>query len=372
MKKLFALFLCAIMALSVACATAETAPEETGKLVLYSPLTTSMIENMLAMFEADTGIKTECLAMGTGDALKRIAAESENPQCDILWSGTIGTVKNSSHYFQDYTCANEDAFYEQYRNVEGNLTRFDCVPSVIMINTDLIGDIEINGYADLLNPELKGKIVFADPQASSSSFEHLVNMLYAMGTDGQPNGWDYVREFCKQLPNGCVNSSSAVYKGVADGEYAVGLTFEQGAATFIGHSNLFHATLSKKDGRTELCFPSGYRLPMTTLSDECADGQKVVVGIRPEEFSVSSEGLTCDVLNRTFLGRYSNYFLHFADGMCVPDQPSIEFSQDLGHTQTLYQPGDHLTLRPNPDKINVFTADMEKSLLKDVIRYEQA
>lgn len=143
-------------------------------------------------------------------------------------------------------------------------------------------------------------------------------------------------------------------------------------ATFIGHSNLFHATLSKKDGRTELCFPSGYRLPMTTLSDECTDGQEVVVGIRPEEFSVSSEGLACDVLNRTFLGRYSNYFLHFADGMCVPDQPSIEFSQDLGHTQTLYQPGDHLTLRPNPDKINVFTADMEKSLLKDVIRYEQA
>ncbi len=44
-------------------------PRGTGKLVLYSPLTTSMIENMLAMFEADTGIKTECLAMGTGDAL---------------------------------------------------------------------------------------------------------------------------------------------------------------------------------------------------------------------------------------------------------------------------------------------------------------
>ena len=143
-------------------------------------------------------------------------------------------------------------------------------------------------------------------------------------------------------------------------------------ATFIGHSNLFYATLSKKGGQTELCFPCGYRLPMTTLSDECADGQQVVVGVRPEEFSVASEGLACKVLNRTFLGRYSNYFLSFAEGMCVPDQASIEFSQDLGHTQTLYQPGDSLTLRPNPDKINVFTADMEKSLLKDVIRYEQA
>lgn len=66
MKKLFALFLCAIMALSVACATAETAPEETGKLVLYSPLTTSMIENMLASLRPIPAIKTECLAMGHG------------------------------------------------------------------------------------------------------------------------------------------------------------------------------------------------------------------------------------------------------------------------------------------------------------------
>lgn len=240
MKKLISVFLCLLMALAIVpfAAADEAEPEATGKLVLYSPLTTSMIENMLAMFEADTGIQTECLAMGTGDALKRIIAESENPQCDILWSGTIGTVASNGEYFQDYTCANEDAFYEQYRNTEGNLTRFDCVPSVIMINTDLIGDIEINGYADLLNPELKGKIVFANPQASSSSFEHLVNMLYAMGTDGQPNGWDFVKALCKQLPNGCVNSSSAVYKGVADGEYAVGLTFEQGAATYVSQGNI--------------------------------------------------------------------------------------------------------------------------------------
>jgi iron(III) transport system substrate-binding protein len=221
-KKWFCVVLCLILVpLFAAMAIAEEAvPKPTGKLVLYSPLTTSMIENMLSMFETDTGIKTECLAMGTGDALKRIVAESENPQCDILWSGTIGTVANSGKYFQDYLSVNEDAFYPEYRNVEGNRTRFDCVPSVIMINTDLIGDIEVKGYADLLNPALKGKIVFANPQASSSSFEHLVNMLYAMGTDGQPNGWDYVKEFCKQLPNGCVNSSSAVYKGVADGEYA--------------------------------------------------------------------------------------------------------------------------------------------------------
>ena len=143
-------------------------------------------------------------------------------------------------------------------------------------------------------------------------------------------------------------------------------------ATFIGHSNLFYATLSKKNGKTEIVFRDGCRLEMNNLIDDCKDGQEVIVGVRPEEFYVSDKGLSCKVENTTFLGRYSNYFLKFADGICVPDQPSLEFSQDLGHTQELYRMGDTLKLVPDAQKINVFTADMEHSLIKDVICYEEA
>ena len=143
-------------------------------------------------------------------------------------------------------------------------------------------------------------------------------------------------------------------------------------ATFIGHSNLFYATLSKKNGKTEIVFRDGCRLEMNNLIDDCKNGQEVIVGVRPEEFYVSDKGLSCKVENTTFLGRYSNYFLKFADGICVPDQPSLEFSQDLGHTQELYRMGDTLKLMPDAQKINVFTADMEHSLIKDVICYEEA
>ncbi|MDO5733026.1 MAG: ABC transporter substrate-binding protein [Eubacteriales bacterium] len=217
---------------------AEEAQAEDAKtsnqLIIYSPLTQSMIDSMTTAFEQETGIKVECLAMGTGDALKRIETEAANPQADILWSGTIGTVKNKSEFFADYTCVNEDAFYDEYKNSEGNLTRFDTIPSVIMVNTDLIGDIKVEGYEDLLNPELKGKIAFADPAASSSSFEHLVNILYAMGNGKADDGWDYMEKFAAQLDGKLLGGSSAVYKGVADGEYTVGLTFEQGAAQYVG------------------------------------------------------------------------------------------------------------------------------------------
>ena len=142
-------------------------------------------------------------------------------------------------------------------------------------------------------------------------------------------------------------------------------------ATFIGHSNLFYGTVERREGYSGVRFANGYSLGMGNLTDDARDGQEVAVGIRPEEFTVSDAGLPCAVTHRTFLGRYSNYFLQFDEGLCIPDQPSLEFSQDLGHAAHLYEAGDRLALAPNPDKINVFTRDMTKSLIRDVIQYEE-
>ena len=43
----------------------------------------------------------------------------------------------------------------------------------LVVNPELRDElgIEINGYEDLLNPELKGKIIVAAPDASSSGWE---------------------------------------------------------------------------------------------------------------------------------------------------------------------------------------------------------
>ena len=46
---------------------------------------------------------------------------------------------------------------------------------------------------------------------------------------------------------------------------------------------------------------------------------------------MSWDGMECEIISRTFLGKYTNYFLRFADGVVLEDQPSIEYSQDLGH-----------------------------------------
>lgn len=214
----------------VASAHAQVASK---KLVVYCPHPLVFIEPIVKKFEATTGIQTEVVAAGTGELLKRIEAESSNPLGDVMWGGSKSTLEPSKKFFEVYHTPEEAAFFDEVKIADGKLTSFTQIPSVIMVNTKLIGNIKIEGYQDLLNPALKGKIAHADPSKSSSSFEHLINMLYAMGKGDPDKGWAYVTAFAKNLDGKLLSGSSAVYKGVADGEYTVGLTFEEGAATYV-------------------------------------------------------------------------------------------------------------------------------------------
>lgn len=136
---------------------------------------------------------------------------------------------------------------------------------------------------------------------------------------------------------------------------------------FIGHSNSFHGTLQKGDDGMYAVFQNGYKVLMKNLTDECQDGQKVIISVRPEEFTLSNEGIDACVKTRTFLGKYVNYDMSFEESGVTT---IIEFSQDVGQAEKIMQEGDRVKLKPNALKINIFTEDGERSLIKDVKRYE--
>ena len=220
------------LSLCLGCSSEKSA--SSNSLVIYCPHPLDFINPLVDDFKAkNPDINVDVIAAGTGELLKRVESEKDNPLGDILWGGSLNTIRLKIDLFENYTSTNEVNIAEFYKNVEGPITRFTTIPSVLMVNTNLSKNIKIEGYADLLNPALKGKIACADPSASSSSFEHLVNMLYAMGNGNPEKGWDYVKKLCANLDGKLLSGSSAVYKGVADGEYTVGLTFEEGGANYV-------------------------------------------------------------------------------------------------------------------------------------------
>ena len=204
------------------------------KLVIYSPHALDFVEPLIRDFESkNQNIKVELIAAGTGELIKRVETEQNSPLGDILLGANLNLIKNKLYLFENYTSTNENNLYDEYRNIEGSITRFTTIPSVLIVNTNLAKDIKIEGYKDLLNTDLKGKIAYTDPSLSSSSFKHLINMLYAMGDGNPKNGWSYVEKLCDNLDGKLLSGSSAVYKGVADSEYTVGLTFENAAANYV-------------------------------------------------------------------------------------------------------------------------------------------
>ncbi len=204
-----------------------------GELVVYSPNSEGLINATIPLFEEKYGITVEVIQAGTGELVKRIESEKNDPYADVLFGGSWSQMYDNEDLWEPYVSANNDSVVDAYKNECGFITSNVLDGSVLIVNTDLIGDIEINGYEDLLNPELKGKIATADPANSSSAFAHLTNILLAMGGYEDEAAWEFVEKLFENVDGKILESSSGVYKGVADGEYVVGLSYEDPCAQLV-------------------------------------------------------------------------------------------------------------------------------------------
>lgn len=202
-------------------------------LTVYSPHPADPLNAGVKAFQDKTGITVEVVAAGTGELLKRIEAESSNPLCDVLWGGGAESLAAYSQYFEAYTSSEDSVIAANNKDANGMWTGESPLPMVIMYNKKLVSEADVpTGWADLLDSKWKGKIAYADPAKSGSSFTILATMVTAFGKD-DGKGWEFVREFVANLDGKVLGSSSGVYKGVADGEYSVGLTLEKSAQEYV-------------------------------------------------------------------------------------------------------------------------------------------
>lgn len=225
-------FLCVLMALAMLLSVTAALADEEKVLVIYSPNSDTEVDNIIPAFEAATGIKVELLSMGTGECVTRIDSEKGNPQADVMWGGmNYGVYVQHPDLWEDYTSPNEALIDEGYR--QGEIKAYSnsnlSGSGALIVNKTLAKElgVEIKGYNDLLNPVLKGKIASGDPTKSSSAWAELTNMLLVMGDEKyDEKAWEFVEKFVAQLDGIQLDSSSAIYKGVAEGEYVVGVSYE--------------------------------------------------------------------------------------------------------------------------------------------------
>ena len=236
MKKLVVLLLTILMVIGLCGCKKEDEGENI--VVVYTSSNQEILDLLEPAFEEATGIDVQFVSFASAEGLAKAQAEREDPQADVLSCGGWAEAHSDEELFYPYKNAHYDEFDPAVVDPSYLCQCVSGNTSVLIYNTDLC-PIEITGYADLLDPRLKGHIAMGNSIKSNSAYYHLENMLLAMGSDPEnqgvdtEQGWQYVRAFLENLDGKIIDSSSAVYKGVASGEYWVGLTYDVGALTII-------------------------------------------------------------------------------------------------------------------------------------------
>lgn len=236
MKLLSKFVLVLSLLMAVACGKKEANTNETAaksnEVTVYSSHPSELVNSVVNSFTEETGIKVNVVGAGTGEILKRVEAESENPLGDVVWGGGAESLNAFKEYFAPYETASHDKINPLFRDTEDKWFGFAILPMVIIYNKDLVSEDEApTSWADVTDPKWKGQIAMASPVKSGSSYTIVGTLLTAFGKDSD-DGFNFIKKFVENLDGKILGSSSGVPKGVVDKEYAIGLTLEKNAVKY--------------------------------------------------------------------------------------------------------------------------------------------
>lgn len=263
MKKLIALLLCLVMALSlVACGSKQDdtqAPaddqqgaEETslvdaakaeGKLVVYGSCEEEYLAAACENFEKMYGIEVEYQRLSTGEVQAKIEEENGNPSADVWFGGTTDPynvvaaeglleayeAENASHLISDVYRNADGYWYGIYKGILG-----------FMVNTDELARLNLEApqdWQDLLKPEYKGLIWLSNYNTAGTAKLVINTMIQKYGHD---EGIQYLVDLDKNIEV-YTKSGSGPSKNVGTGECVIGIGFLHDGITQIidnGYDNV--------------------------------------------------------------------------------------------------------------------------------------
>ena len=148
--------------------------------------------------------------------------------CDLMLGGGVDNISAYSDCFSPYTSVYNDRILPEYRSADGSYTPFSVLPVVLIYSTKLVRRNMPSGWDSLLDEAWRGRIAFADPNVSGSSYTALCTMLQALG-----GGDELLPEFRQNLEGKILPSSGDVVSTVAEGKCYIGVTVEDIALSGI-------------------------------------------------------------------------------------------------------------------------------------------
>lgn len=239
----------------------EILPGAQNRLVVYTSHKEEVYRPIIREFEERTGIWVELVTGGSYELLERIQKEQSDPQADVMFGGGVESLESYRQLFQSYRSNDWEQITGSLRQSTDLWTPFSALPVVLIYNTKLVDASQVRSWQDLTRSEFRGKIAFANPTKSASSFTALVTVLQACGKDT-------LTALARNLAGNQLDSSGQVLTAVADGEYLVGITLEETALQRIAAGDNL-ALVYPQEGTS--CIPDGTAVVLGSPHPENAE-----------------------------------------------------------------------------------------------------
>lgn len=204
----------------------SAAAQAKGTVTVYTPNPAQVVDVVTTTLrQLEPGISLSTIIGGSGQLLRRIEAEAASPQADLFWSSSENTLGAFRNVLEAYRPKEIGAVPAALRHPEDLWTATITHVVVAMVNSKQLGAIPApRRWKDFLDPAWKGKVAIADPANSSTAYTILWGVERLMG----PGALEQLAR------NVVVNSSaSSILRGVAQGEFVCGLTFEANAYAYV-------------------------------------------------------------------------------------------------------------------------------------------
>ncbi|GEL08274.1 extracellular solute-binding protein [Salisediminibacterium halotolerans] len=179
--------------------------------------------------EEATGVETEVLRMSSEEAWSRIDAEHPDVNADMMW-GMLHSfalvAENEEDMLASYDSPEWEDVPDEFVDPEGRWYGWSYWFNALAVNEELLEENDMDvpeSWDDLLDPQYEGEIALPDPGTSGTAFLFVSTLMQEMGEE---EAWEYLDELDDNVGQ-YSQSGSAPAQMAAQGEYAIGITWDQ-------------------------------------------------------------------------------------------------------------------------------------------------
>src|SRR5699024_1621841 len=203
-------------------------------VAIYTHNVEDEMQPMVTALEEETGVSVDFLNLSSEEGYSRAEAEFPDVGAEVQWGQlhSLALLAEKEDMLGSYKSPEWEDVPDEFKDPDGKWYGWSYWYNELAVNTELVEELDLDmptSWEDLVDPQYKGEIVMTDPSVSGTGFLLVSTIIQIMGEEA---AWDYFEKLDENVGQ-YVESADVPGQMAAQGEFAIGITWDQAVNNFI-------------------------------------------------------------------------------------------------------------------------------------------